>query len=188
VFDRQQTVFAQSLPFDYAERTMFLPSMVSPPSPPPRTAIGNVSLDPYLSNPISLQYIPDGRVTPHEKEEDEVGKEEGKIAEPPVEPTPKRKRGRPRLDRRMSEGNSPKVVSQRVPHKQVERKYRQMLNTEMERLRANVPTLPQHNGDFLTKPSKSTILSAAVDYIKILEAEAGRLTQENEELKHMLIG
>jgi len=79
-------------------------------------------------------------------------------------------------------------MSQRVPHKEVERKYRQVLNSEMEKLRVNVPTLPQHDGTSLAdplKPSKTAVLAAAVDYIKSLEAENKRLTEENEGLKCM---
>jgi len=135
-------------------------------------------------SPMSLQYTREVQGVPEEEEEDE---EEQNIIELPVEPTPKRKRGRPRISRRASEASSlKKKVSQRVPYNQVERKYRQMLNAEMERLRLKVPTLPQHTDISLAgppKPSKATVLAAAVDYIKLLEADTKRLSEENEELR-----
>lgn len=108
------------------------------------------------------------------------------VVEPTLGPAPRRRRGRPKLKRGSSDESSKKVVSQRIPHNQVERKYREMLNAEMERLRLNVPTLSQYDSTFLSgpsKPSKATILAAAVDYIKTLEAEAERLTDENAGLK-----
>ncbi len=66
-----------------------------------------------------------------------------------------------------------------------------MLNAEMERLRVNVPILPQHDGTSFAgppKPSKATVLAAAVDYIKMLEAETGRLAEENEKLMYEPMG
>lgn len=125
-----------------------------------------------------------------EEAEDDIAvkiqEEERVIAEVP----PKRKRGRPKLQRTESSPNSSKnKTSQRVPHNQVERKYREMLNAEMERLRVNVPTLPQHDMSSLAgapKPSKATVLAAAVDYIKHLESEMERLGEENEYIKERM--
>lgn len=119
------------------------------------------------------------RVKDDEEEEEE---EEEDVPEH----QPKRKRGRPKLNRRESISSSKGKVSQRVPHNQVERKYREALNAEMERLRVNIPTLPQHDGSSLAgppRPSKATVLSAAVDYIKQLEADTERLAEQNEDLR-----
>jgi hypothetical protein len=108
------------------------------------------------------------------------------------EPAPKRKRGRPRLNRSDSDGagsngESPKCRNnRRLPHNQVERKYREGLNAELERLRRAVPTLPQRDTGDLTappKPSKATVLASAIDYIKHIEAERDRLAEENERLR-----
>lgn len=121
--------------------------------------------------------------------------------------TPKRKRGRPKVirDDTMSsmstnstngsdqQPHSPNSVqtrgriSKRLPHNQVERKYREGLNSELERLRRAVPTLPQpRDTQDLSgppKPSKATVLASAIDYIKYLEEEQQRLTAENEALQ-----
>ncbi|KAF2470682.1 uncharacterized protein BDR25DRAFT_164996, partial [Lindgomyces ingoldianus] len=107
------------------------------------------------------------------------------------EPAPKRvqrKRGRPKLNRSESDpsnysnGDSPKSrPSRRLPHNQVERKYREGLNSELERLRRAVPTLPQRDSSDLTgppKPSKATVLASAIDYIKKIERERDLLLEE----------
>jgi len=77
-------------------------------------------------------------------------------------------------------------ATRRLPHNQVERKYREGLNSELERLRRAVPTLPQREGGDLNgppKPSKATVLASAIDYIKFIEAERERLTEENKRLR-----
>ena len=110
------------------------------------------------------------------------------------EPTPKqpqRKRGRPRLDRTetISSTSSPSTKSQktgRLPHNQVERKYREGLNAELERLRRAVPTLPQSNEAGAMgqpKPSKAMVLASAIEYIRKLETERDTLKFENERLR-----
>jgi len=106
-----------------------------------------------------------------------------------------RKRGRPRINRSESDstdqstGNSPKSrLSRRLPHNQVERKYREGLNSELERLRRAVPTLLQQNSSDLTgplKPSKAMVLASAIDYIKAIKAERDKLLEENEYLRNM---
>jgi len=105
----------------------------------------------------------------------------------PLDPPPKRKRGRPRREvSEISYKPCAKVRSQRIPHNKVERKYRDGLNGQLEHLRLNVPTLPIYNPDSPIgppKPGKMAVLAAAVDYIKSLEAETKRLTDENEELR-----
>lgn len=111
---------------------------------------------------------------------------------PELEPPPKRKRGRPRLDRAesdpsygMSSRKAPRI-SKRQPHNEVERKYREGLNAELERLRLAIPTLPQWDGESLSGPpksSKATVLATAIDYIRRLEREKGGLRAENQRLK-----
>lgn len=114
------------------------------------------------------------------------------------EPSPKRvqrKRGRPRINRsetdpiNYSTSDSPKSrPSYRRPHNQVERKYREGLNSGLERLRLAVPTLPQRYSSDLEgppKPSKATVLASAIDYIRAIEAERDRLLEENEGLRGM---
>ncbi|KAF1999162.1 hypothetical protein P154DRAFT_437801 [Amniculicola lignicola CBS 123094] len=118
---------------------------------------------------------------------------------------PPRKRGRPRLDRSstsssfaptpartFSSSSQPSSSSckvkptQRLPHNQVERKYREGLNSELERLRRAVPTLIQRDTRDLTsppKPSKATILASAIEYIKTTERERDMLRLEVERLR-----
>lgn len=115
-------------------------------------------------------------------------------AAPFEDPTPKRpqrKRGRPRLDRTetISSTSSPSSKSQktgRLPHNQVERKYREGLNAELERLRRAVPTLPQSDEAGAMgqpKPSKAMVLASAIEYIRKLEAENSALKVDNDRLR-----
>ena len=74
-----------------------------------------------------------------------------------------------------------------MPHNQVERKYREGLNSEIEKLRSVVPTLPQSNDSGVIgqpKPSKAIVLAAAVDYIKSTERERDALREEIERIKY----
>jgi hypothetical protein len=105
---------------------------------------------------------------------------------------PQRKRGRPRLDGTDAESQaigSSSAKSQRtrrLPHNQVERKYREGLNSELERLRKAVPTLPHSDdGSAMSqpKPSKAMILSSAIEYIRSIEKERDALREEVERLK-----
>ena len=105
---------------------------------------------------------------------------------------PLRKRGRPRLDRTNSDGQAGGPTSAkcprggRLPHNQVERKYREGLNSELERLRKTVPTLPQSDdGGAMgqAKPSKAMVLSAAIEYIGKIEQERDALKEEVERLR-----
>lgn len=107
---------------------------------------------------------------------------------------PQRKRGRPRLDRGTTDAHSPTSSGSitkyqragRLPHNQVERKYREGLNSELERLRRAVPTLPQSDDGAVMgqpKPSKATVLSSAIEYIHRIEAERDVLKEENERLR-----
>ncbi|KAF2844177.1 hypothetical protein T440DRAFT_35722 [Plenodomus tracheiphilus IPT5] len=106
----------------------------------------------------------------------------------------RQKRGRPRLDRALSTAisNSPTksnkhhVRSVRLPHSQVERKYREGLNSELERLRRAVPTLPQSDEGASMghiKPSKAMVLSFAIDYIHEIERERDGLREEKTRLE-----
>jgi hypothetical protein len=119
----------------------------------------------------------------------------GSPGSPEEQAAPKRalrKRGRPRLDRSEMEIQSPTSSSSknqragRLPHNQVERKYREGLNSELERLRRAVPTLPHsEDGGIMgqPKPSKAMVLSSAIDYIRSIEKERDALRAENETLK-----
>ncbi|KAH7111840.1 hypothetical protein B0J11DRAFT_543144 [Dendryphion nanum] len=113
------------------------------------------------------------------------------------EPIPKRlwrKRGRPTLDCKLSDvapvpsiDTPPKhrLRTLHVPHNQVECKYREGLNSEMERLRRAVPTLLRNeDGTDMgrSKPSKATVLSCAIQYIEEIENERDVLRERNEQL------
>jgi hypothetical protein len=108
---------------------------------------------------------------------------------------PQRKRGRPKLEHKIS-GITPNSSinacsskhRQHAPcqlHKQAERKYRQGLNSYLERLRRVLPTLSQSNEDHnmrQIKPSKLMVLSCAIDCIEKIENERDRLRKGNEQL------
>lgn len=102
-----------------------------------------------------------------------------------------RKRGRPRLSREPSDSvyNSLEPRNTRrttcLPHKQVEKKYREGLNMEFERLRRAIPTLPQSvdaNVMGAAKPSKGMVLGAAIEYISKLERERDDAYDELERI------
>lgn len=81
----------------------------------------------------------------------------------------------------------------RLPHNQVERKYRESLNTQLDSLRRVVPSLQQNQGacdgadieDLPTpsKPSKAVILASATAYIKQMEKDKKNLADENQLLR-----
>lgn len=81
----------------------------------------------------------------------------------------------------------------RLPHNQVERKYRESLNTQLESLRRVVPVLQQNQRssdgadieDLPTpsKPSKAVILASATAYIKQMEKDKKNLADENQLLR-----
>jgi hypothetical protein len=122
-----------------------------------------------------------------------------------IEPIPlvvgvsKRKRGRPQASaRKRSSGSSeiydshdsPTSKVRRTPHNQVERKYREGLNTEMERLRLAIPATARwedgsgpssSNGS--SRPSKAMVLACAIDYIKDIERQRDLLLHENSILR-----
>ena len=103
---------------------------------------------------------------------------------------PRRNRGRPRLSRNTSPiltASSTKCTrNHRLPHNQVERKYREGLNAELERLHRTVLTLPQFDSCSMAsqpRPSKAMILTGAIDYIKRLEKERDAYKTEIELLR-----
>jgi hypothetical protein len=111
---------------------------------------------------------------------------------------PKPKRGRPRLPRHephtcdTSQFPCTHVIddaslSRRVPHNQVEQKYRNGLNAELERLREAVAVAPSrafaHLSNSTAKPSKAMVLASAIDYIKSIKAERDQLADENQVLR-----
>ncbi|PSN67223.1 hypothetical protein BS50DRAFT_386066 [Corynespora cassiicola Philippines] len=81
----------------------------------------------------------------------------------------------------------------RLPHNQVERKYRESLNTQLDSLRRVVPSLQQNQQacnsadieDLPTpsKPSKAVILASATAYIKQMEKDKKSLADENQLLR-----
>ncbi|KAF2256865.1 hypothetical protein BU26DRAFT_499478 [Trematosphaeria pertusa] len=111
------------------------------------------------------------------------------LEEDPMPKRPQRKRGRPRLDRSNTDTSSTSSKchrTSRLPHNQVERKYREGLNAELERLRRTVPTLPQsEEGGVMgqPKPSKAMVLAGAIDYIKKIEKERDMYREENDRLR-----
>jgi len=116
----------------------------------------------------------------------------------PISP-PRRKRGRPRTTCRKdsptatsTNHNSLITKSTRTPHNQVERKYREGLNFEMERLRLAIPaTARWENGSSSSgassanslKPSKAMVLACAIDYIQEVERERDALLCEKSSLR-----
>lgn len=106
--------------------------------------------------------------------------------------TPKRrkkKRGRSKLDpiaRGVSGASAEDQCTARIPHNKVERKYREGLNTELERLRRAVPTMLQsHNGSGIgqPKPSKSMVIAAAIKHIEMVTQQRDMLQNENDEIR-----
>jgi hypothetical protein len=125
----------------------------------------------------------------------EITKEATSLDEDLAPQQARRKRGRPRLDRNLlgaksipsSNIQSPKQRQRepRQPHNQVERKYREGLNSDLERLRRAIPTLSQSEDDAIIgrpKPSKAMVLSCAVEYIAKIESERDGLRKGNEVL------
>lgn len=93
-------------------------------------------------------------------------------------PIASRKRGRPRKDcsspetfnpipRRNSDG------VKRVPHHEVERKYREGLNASFRKLQRAVPAISQLSDAIIgtARPSKAVVIDSAIEYIHRLEKE-----------------
>ncbi|KAF2006580.1 hypothetical protein P154DRAFT_219723 [Amniculicola lignicola CBS 123094] len=91
------------------------------------------------------------------------------------------------------EETKPTKGRRRLPHNQVERKYRESLNTQLESLRKVVPALQQNprvcDGADIedlpapSKPSKAIILASATAYIKQMEKDKKRVEEENLAMK-----
>jgi hypothetical protein len=107
-------------------------------------------------------------------------------------PKLKAKRGRPRLLRdppsTYNNSGSPIHVinessaSHRTPHNEVEKKYRNGLNAELERLRELVSTTTQNSSDS-ARLSKAMVLASAIECIKTIEATRDELQVENQGLR-----
>ncbi|KAF2848762.1 hypothetical protein T440DRAFT_400544 [Plenodomus tracheiphilus IPT5] len=129
-------------------------------------------------------------LSPHKTKEESPGSP-ASLSEDATPKRPLRKRGRPRLEHSSTDSKSttPSSKSQRsgrLPHNQVERKYREGLNSELERLRKAVPSLPQSDEGGVMgqpKPSKAMVLSSAIEYIRKIKNERDTLKEENERLR-----
>lgn len=74
----------------------------------------------------------------------------------------------------------------RLPHAEVERKYRVALNGGFENLKKSIPHvayLETKAGSKGSKTSKAAVLSTAVSYIKRLEANLDKLKEEHVALQ-----
>lgn len=127
--------------------------------------------------------------TSESSSENDDGGDDDDYNDAPAAKRLKRCRGRPQSVRTSSTSSSSSLSSssassktrqQRVPHNQIERKYREGLNAQFEQLRHAVPTLCQVNDGDRGKPSKATVLISAIAYIKSIERERDELNLEVE--------
>ncbi|KAF2130814.1 hypothetical protein P153DRAFT_287623, partial [Dothidotthia symphoricarpi CBS 119687] len=150
----------------------------------------------YSRTPSSSDDVAQRPISPTPSSRVKKRESTSSLPSPSEEPTPKRpqrKRGRPRLDRSRADTRSTasSLTSKsqrtgRLPHNQVERKYREGLNSELERLRRAVPALPQNDEGGIVgqpKPSKAMVLAGAIEYIQKLESERDALEEENKRLR-----
>ncbi|TLD36833.1 putative transcription factor bhlh protein [Venturia nashicola] len=158
--------------------------------------ISSTSVSPHNHHAFSEATSPE---TPSLYDEDLHLKQEPSYTPSPTNaiPTAPRKRGRPPTARpsedttydESTQISKPTKPSKRQPHNQVERKYRQGLNAELERLKKALPTF--HNWQMasscgasgMPKTSKAGVLAGAVAYIQDMERECDHLRRENELLK-----
>jgi hypothetical protein len=78
----------------------------------------------------------------------------------------------------------------RTAHNLVERKYRNTINVEMERLRQAVPFINSFDSNAVNgrpKSSKAIVLASAVQYIRKLEEENRELSLKNKDMRATLI-
>ena len=94
---------------------------------------------------------------------------------------------------------APAKTSRRQPHNEIEKKYRESINTHLEALKNSIPAFQQSKnaqcmhgkGDIedlaaAPKPSKSIILASAVAHIKKIEKEKRQLEQERNLLRQQV--
>jgi hypothetical protein len=99
-----------------------------------------------------------------------------------------RKPGQSKLDpiaRSASGASTEGQCTTSIPHNMVERKYRDGLNAQLERLRKAVPALLQSgDGDDTSqpKPSKSMVIAAAINHIETVTLERDMLQDENNKI------
>ena len=101
-----------------------------------------------------------------------------------------RKRGRPRKDCSSPETFSPisrrhSDGGRRIPHNEVERKYREGLNASFRKLQCAVPALSQLSDGIIgtARPSKAVVIDSAIEYIHRLEKERDKARFLLERLK-----
>ncbi|KAF2182562.1 hypothetical protein K469DRAFT_669562 [Zopfia rhizophila CBS 207.26] len=158
-----------------------------------------------LAREVTLEDIPEGVVEiqprPKKRTESEASSKEPSGRQFPNANT-NTTEVRPRMMSETSQDSPEQVPSQsaaddgkpksrrRLPHNQVERKYRESLNTQLDSLRRVVPALQQNQRscdgadieDLPTpsKPSKAVILASATAYIKQMEKDKKNLQEENQ--------
>jgi hypothetical protein len=174
--DSSRSVFS-SLQFTSKELLPFN----SPPPPSASSETDDPRLSSYvdeLMSPISRRGSSDVRPFPDPRAL------KRQHTETSTQDTPKRNSFPSRDPRRRT--------SKRVPHNLVERKYRNTLNAELERLRCAIPHIAGLGGgaddgsNNSSKPSKANILASAVAYIRSMEMEYDRLNKKQEELQELL--
>jgi hypothetical protein len=101
------------------------------------------------------------------------------------------KAGQPKPDpvaRSASGASTERQRTTSIPHNMVERKYREGLNAQLERLRRAVPALLQSddgNGNSQPKPSKSMVIAAAINHIELVTLERDMLQDENNKISSL---
>jgi hypothetical protein len=168
---------SSSSPFPFPQFT----TDQSPVNPPPPESTSSDSDD------LGHSYDIDGLMSP-------ISRRGSADNWPPAEREVPKRQSSAREARRhnttSSEGHK-RTPRKRVPHNLVERKYRNTLNAEMERLRSAIPHMArissggdtEASGGGGVKLSKANVLASAVEYIQSMEAECDRLKRRNNELQ-----
>jgi len=103
---------------------------------------------------------------------------------PPLQPS----RGEVSLHKRRQQHQQhqrqQRQLSERLTHRQVERKYREGINRQLELLRLVLPAT-QDRKKWAGKPSKGVVLANAIEYIHKLETEVEQVSQEKEQLRKL---
>jgi len=177
-------------PFLFAEEPTGLPSLLPPEPQEVIAEEGVVEIQPRpkkrsesmsSSEPTGRQFRDSKATTTTYSEQPAQLKSETTDNSPQQPPeAPPAEEGKPKSRRRL-------------PHNQVERKYRESLNTQLESLRRVVPALQQNprvcDGADIedlpapSKPSKAVILASATAYIKQVEKENKTMQEENAMLR-----